>query len=266
VQAFLPEAAGSGWEDVPLQDVLDMASGIDAREEEEGFTNPEHPYYRFEVSLGWLPPTPATLPSTYEYIASLSRQQPPGQAFDYTSANTFILAWILERQAGLPLNEILTQEIWSRIGAQADALLAVSRFGAPAAHGGMYAALRDVARFGLLFTPSAAAVLPEAFIPQTYLDAIQHGGRPAIFDRGPTGPGIVRSLHGEHPRHNTYQWDYVMPDGDFFKGGYGGQGLYISPGRDLVIAYFGVPFDEQFQVHALKWVTRQMIHAELFNG
>jgi CubicO group peptidase (beta-lactamase class C family) len=41
------------------------------------------------------------------------------------------------------------------------------------------------------------------------------------------------------PRHNTYQWDFVMPDGDFFKGGHNGQGLYISPERDVVVAFFG---------------------------
>ena len=41
------------------------------------------------------------------------------------------------------------------------------------------------------------------------------------------------------PRHNTYQWDFVMPDGDFFKAGHCGQGLYISPERDVVVAFFG---------------------------
>ena len=30
-----------------------------------------------------------------------------------------------------------------------------------------------------------------------------------------------------------------MPDGDFFKGGHNGQGLYISPERDVVVAFFG---------------------------
>jgi hypothetical protein len=30
-----------------------------------------------------------------------------------------------------------------------------------------------------------------------------------------------------------------MPDGDFFKAGHCGQGLYISPGRDVVVAFFG---------------------------
>jgi hypothetical protein len=98
------------------------------------------------------------------------------------------------------------------------------------------------------------------------MKAIQHGGRPEIYDRGETGKGFIRNLRGERPRHNTWQWDYVMEDGDFFKGGYGGQGLYISPGRDLVIAFFGIPFDEKFQTHAMEWINRQMIHAGLFDG
>jgi CubicO group peptidase (beta-lactamase class C family) len=48
---------------------------------------------------------------------------------------------------------------------------------------------------------------------------------------------IIEAI-GERPRHNTYQWDMVFEDGDFYKGGYGGQGLYISPARDLVVAAF----------------------------
>jgi hypothetical protein len=30
-----------------------------------------------------------------------------------------------------------------------------------------------------------------------------------------------------------------MPDGDFFKAGHNGQGLYISPERDVAVAFFG---------------------------
>ena len=87
-----------------------------------------------------------------------------------------------------------------------------------------------------------------------------------MFDRGPTGPSILQRLHGEHPRHQVDQWDYVLEDGDFFKGGYGGQGLYISPARDLVIAFFGTPFDETMQAHELEWITRQLVKAGLFNN
>ena len=52
-----------------------MASGIDAPEEEEGFTNPDHPYYQYEASLGWLPKTARTLDSTYQYVAGLRRKE-----------------------------------------------------------------------------------------------------------------------------------------------------------------------------------------------
>lgn len=37
---------------------------------------------------------------------------------------------------------------------------------------------------------------------------------------------------------NRYQWDIVFPDGDFYKGGVGGQGIYISPSADTVVVWF----------------------------
>ena len=37
---------------------------------------------------------------------------------------------------------------------------------------------------------------------------------------------------------NRYQWDIVTPDGDLFKAGLGGQGLYISPAKDAVVSFF----------------------------
>ena len=263
VQHYLPQTSGSGWENVPVQDVLDMASGIHAPEEEEGFTNPSHPYYQYEASLGWLPPNESTPDSTYEYIAGLQSHGPSGQRFEYTSANTFLLAWLAETLTGLPLHEILAQEIWQKIGAEGDALLAVSKAGAPAAHGGLCTNLRDLARFGLLFTPSGQKHSGEPGVTADFLKKIQTAGRPALFDRGPSGPAMLEKLHGEHPRYNIDQWDYVMEDGDFFKGGYGGQGLYISPARDLVIAYFGTPFDENMQPHELEWITRQIVRSGL---
>jgi CubicO group peptidase (beta-lactamase class C family) len=261
VDFYLPELKGSGWEATPVQDVLDMASGIDAPEEEEGFTNPNHPYYRYEASLGWLPESGQAPGSTYGYIPMLKRKDPPGQGYEYTSVNTFVLAWLAESLTGLPLHEIISQGIWSKMGAESDGLLAIAKSGAPAAHAGLCATLRDVARFGLLLTTQRSA----GVIPPAYLSKIQTGGRPELFDRGPTGPAIVQRLHGEHPRHQVDQWDYVLADGDFFKSGYGGQGLYISPVRDLVIAYFGTPFDETMQTHELEWITRQIVKAGLFD-
>ncbi|MGI9263111.1 MAG: serine hydrolase, partial [Woeseiaceae bacterium] len=73
-----------------------------------------------------------------------------------------------------------------------------------------------------------------------------------------------REVDGEMPRHNSYQWDFVMDDGDFFKGGFGGQGLYISPSRDLVIAFFGT-FDADEKGHEMTRIARQLAKSGLFN-
>jgi hypothetical protein len=44
---------------------------------------------------------------------------------------------------------------------------------------------------------------------------------------------------------NRYQWDIVFPDGDIFKAGVGGQGLYISPARDTVVVWFSTGKQEE---------------------
>ena len=48
------------------------------------------------------------------------------------------------------------------------------------------------------------------------------------------------------------------PDGDLFKGGSGGQGLYVSPGRDLVIAFAGTP-REDGSPNLLRWYSRRRL-------
>jgi hypothetical protein len=56
-----------------------------------------------------------------------------------------------------------------------------------------------------------------------------------------------------------------MPDGDFYKGGYGGQGLYISPRRDLVIAFAGA-FDTGGPASEMASVARQLARSGLFDS
>jgi hypothetical protein len=59
---------------------------------------------------------------------------------------------------------------------------------------------------------------------------ITDGGRPQIL----SGDSKPAWLH-----HVAYQWDGVTDQGDFFKGGFGNQILYVSPRKDVVIAHFG---------------------------
>ena len=93
--------------------------------------------------------------------------------------------------------------------------------------------MRDVARFGLLFTPSYEVVSEQKIISNRYLDLILHGGRPELLANSRFGPAP------EGVKHNVYQWDLVFDNNDFYKGGWAGQGLLINSERDYVAAYAG---------------------------
>ena len=262
VDAYLPALAGSGWAGVPVRDVLDMASGIGCPEHEEGaYSNPATCYYQFEASLGWMRATAATVDSSFEFIRGLKSHRPPGQAYEYTSVNTFMLGWLAEAVTGRSYAELLSTEIWQKIGAESAAVIAAPRRGVPVAHGGVSSTLRDLARFGLLFTPTGRAG-KDPLISDRYLENIQKRGRPEVFRAAPDDK--FRYVDGEPARHNSYQWDFVLNDGDFFKAGFGGQGLYISSSRDLVIVFFGT-LDENGKQHELTRVARQLAKSDLFD-
>ncbi|MBT5218131.1 MAG: beta-lactamase family protein [Woeseia sp.] len=262
VETYLPSLQDSGWAGVSVQDVLDMSSGIGCLEGEEGaYDNPDRCYYQYEASLGWLRATEATLDSPFAYMETLEAHRPAGEAFEYTSPNTFILGWIAESISGQPYADMISTEIWQKMGAEADGIIVAPRRGVPIASGGISSTLRDMARFGLLFTPSGRAGV-QPIISDAYLKKIQEGGRPEIFVAD--GDEEKKRIDGELPRHNTYQWDFVMQDGDFFKGGFGGQGLYVSPSRDLVIAFFG-SFDENGKGHEMTRIARQLAKSGMFD-
>lgn len=266
VDNYLPEVEGSGWEGVAVRDVLDMASGIACLEVDDpgAYSDPATGYYQYEASLGWLARTGDTRDSTYDYVASLERGIAPGELYQYTSLNTFVLSWLAERIIGKLFAEIVTDLLWSKIGAESDALLSTSPVGAPASHGGISATVRDVARLGMLFTPSWPVVSNERIISDAHLRKIQEEGRSEIVTTSGVGQPLGLGFGDEQPRHSTYQWDWVTQEGDFFKGGYGGQGLYVSPSRDLVVAYTGVP-DLDKEGNRFQWIARQIARSGLFD-
>jgi CubicO group peptidase (beta-lactamase class C family) len=164
---------------------------------------------------------------TYGFIASLDKKSGPGRIWEYVSVNTMVLAWLVEEVTGKKFHEVLSETIWSRMGAEADALVTVNSRGYGAVHGGIVATLRDVARFGLLFTEGRG----RGVVSKSYLEKILVGGRPELLEAAGRAAADVR--------HATYQWDRVYKDGSFFKGGFGGQGLYVWPEKDVVLAFFG---------------------------
>jgi CubicO group peptidase (beta-lactamase class C family) len=239
VETYLPELGDSDWKGTPVIDILDMASGMEGLEADdpEAYTNPESPYGLFEASLGYQPTTPNTMESTYEYIATLKRQKESGKRDEYTSVNTFVLSWLVEKLLDKPYAEIVSETFWQKIGAETDAMIGVSSIGAPGSSGLVSSTLRDLARYGMLYTPSWNKVSEEKVIPDSLIKRIQEDGRPSLFQAGLASETWGEYM-GEDAIFGTRQFDFVTKDGDFAKTGYHGQTLYISPSKDLVVASF----------------------------
>lgn len=258
ISFYLDELHGTSWEKIKIIDILDMASGINCRESEENsYTDPEACFYQFFESIGF-PYADKALESPLDFFKQMSSYRPAGEAFDYNGINTSILTFLIERVTNKSYVDLLEKEIWQKMGAESDGYIAISPYGYPASLGGMSSKLRDLGRYGLLYTPSGRED-PNPVISAAYLDKIQNKGRPDLYKNS-----NAKALNNEIPRHNTYQWDKVMHDGDFYKSGFGGQGLYISPKRDLVIAFFGSQ-DDDGQTNELHHISRQLAISNLFN-
>ncbi len=251
---LIAELKGTAWEKVSIRDILEMASGVEGAESGvAAYSDPQHKHYQLEASLGWLPksadmPEAVQREETYSYLTTLGRVREAGSRWEYASVNTAVLGWLLERVTGKTLAEVLGDEIWSRMGAEGDALMVVNRNGIAAAHAGMAATLRDVARFGMLFTQDAGVGDGERVISDRVLRRITDPGRPQILEPG---------SHPAWLTHVAYQWDGVTDKGDFFKGGFGDQLLYVAPRKGVVIAYFGTNQALDYKPHRLP--LRQMV-------
>ena len=110
---------------------------------------------------------------------------------------------IVERITNKPYWAALQDLIWDRIGAEADGFHYISDAGVAAVHGGLWARLRDIARFGQVFTASAG--LGEDLAAHTADLRSDNGVRlseeqiQSFINRSP-------ALAEDTPTHTAWQW------------------------------------------------------------
>lgn len=254
IEEYLPELAGSDFAGVTVRHVLDMASGVDCPDGD--YSDRTSCYMQFEASLGDAEWDEGSPENPYDYLADLrvGRWAEPGVGFDYSGANTFVLGWLVEKVTDDPFQDVLSREIWTRAGMQADASIYAGRGGTPLTSGGLLATVRDVARFGLLFTPSYSVLSDQPILSDRYLELLEHGGDPKLLERARHGGGRPPGV-----RHNVYQWDRVFSNDDLYKGGWAGQGLLINRRRDLVAAWVGYSNDDASSEASLLPILREVL-------
>ncbi|MBK5098871.1 MAG: serine hydrolase [Gemmatimonadetes bacterium] len=141
VPAHVNELAGTSWDECTVRQLLDMRTGTEwnyERDEED----------IFDVS-GYREHARPDLPGdTASWIRTIRNTHGHGRDFRYISLVTDVLGRVLERAGNAPLPELISREIWSKIGAEKDADIIVDTSGFPVSEGGISATLRDVGQFG----------------------------------------------------------------------------------------------------------------------
>lgn len=246
VTKYLTDFKGTDWEGITVGDVLDMDSGMNIEDTTETRADPntvQNLMYQGEFNF----PNPLTgkvelVSDTLKGAKAIGK---PGVAFGYSSGLTQILVLLAEAVEGERWHQSFDRRVWSKIGAESPLLIHTSPDGLSAAHGLISSTLRDMARYGMLFTPSWRKIAVEQVVTPEILKRIHSEVRSHEFlMSGFDGPVFAEYLGCDDFIANSRQWDLVWPDGDIWKGGLMTQGLYVSPSRDLVICYFSVNNDD----------------------
>jgi len=226
---YLPEMAATAYEDATLRQVLDMQIGVNYS---ELYADPQADIWDYSRAGGLRARGPNyTGPGNYyEYLVTLRKAGVHGAAFDYKTVNTEVLCWIMKRATGVPLAEMLSERIWSRIGCEEDGYLAVDSIGVAMGGGGLNACLRDLGRFGELMR-CEGAWRGKQVIPAEVVADIRRGSDPAKFT--PAGYTLLPGYS-----YRNMWWVSHNPLGVFEGRGIHGQRLYIAPKAEVVIARF----------------------------
>ena len=225
---YVPELAGTGYDGATVRDVLDMRSGISFSEDYLDLTAEVRV---LEEVIGWRPRGLTPVPTAmYDYLRTLAKAGPHGGPFSYRSCETDVLGWVCERASGRRMPELLSEVLWSRLGAEFDADFAVDPAGAAMHDGGLSTTLRDLARFGQLLLRDGATAAGHQVVPAWWL-ADSYAGGPDSRDAFAASPTDTRMPGG------MYRNQFWFP----FPGrrlllclGIHGQMVYVNPDAGVV--------------------------------
>ncbi len=229
VADYVPELAASGFGDASVRQLMDMTTGIHFSED---YADPKAEVWAHAAAGNPLPkPADYQGPRTYyEFLQTVKPQGRHGEAFNYRTANSDALGWVIARVSGQNVAQLLSERIWSRLGAEQDAYMSVDSIGTPFAGGGLNAGLRDLARFGEMMRNEGRYNGTQILPPEVVTDIRNGASREDFAKAG------YRLLPGWSYR-NMWWVTHNGHDASMARGVHG-QALYIDPLAEMVIARF----------------------------
>ena len=229
VGTLVPELANSAFGDATVKQVLEMTTGLRYSED---YADPNADVWVYSAAGSPLPP-PADYAgprSYFEYLETVRKHGEHGQAFGYKTINTDALGWVIARVTGKSVAQLLSERIWSRMGAEQDGYYTVDSIDTPFAGGGLNAGLRDMARIGQLML-QGGVINGQRLLPEAAIARIRKGGDQVAFAKAGYSQLEGWSYRG-------MWWISHNAHGAFMARGVHGQSIYVDPAAHMVIARF----------------------------
>jgi CubicO group peptidase (beta-lactamase class C family) len=228
VAAYVPELAGGAYGTATVQQVLDMTASVEYSEE---YHNADAHVHQQDRVAGWRPRRAGDPADTYEFLTTLRQAGEHGRVFQYCSASTDVLAWVVENVTGRRYAEMLSSGLWSRLGCSEDASITVDDGGFAFANGGVSCTARDLARVGRLVL-NGGCVDGRQVVPRDWIDQILAGGVQAA-----AAGTVFQSIHPCGSYRNQW-WSTGDDRGTVYATGIHGQYLWLDPVSDVVVVKF----------------------------
>jgi CubicO group peptidase (beta-lactamase class C family) len=210
VSEYIPQMKGSAYDDVSIRQLLTMTSGVRWNEDYADPHSDVAQFNNYKPEKG--------VPAIVDYLRRLPREVPPGTRWHYSTGETNLVGILVGNAIRKPLAQYLSEKVWVPAGMEQQATWILSKTGEEISGCCIQAATRDYARFGL-FVLNGARVNGLSIVPEDW------------FAQATT----TRVDIGLPGRGYGYQW-WTYADGSFAARGIFGQGLFIDPKRQLVIA------------------------------
>jgi CubicO group peptidase (beta-lactamase class C family) len=237
---YVPALEVSGYAGATVRHVLDMRSGIIFS---ENYLDPDAEVRLMQQCIGWRPRRDPGFPaSMYDFLATLKQGSPHGGPFAYRSCETDVLGWVCEQATGMRMPELLSDLVWSRIGAEHDADISIDSAGAAFHDGGMSTTLRDLARFGQMLLNEGQSLTGERVLPASWV-------RDSLVGDPDSRQAFGASLTDTRMPGGMYRNQFWLPYPDrqvLLCLGIHGQMVYVNPAARLVgvkVSSWPVPQD-----------------------
>ncbi len=218
VTAYVPELKGTAFDGASVRDLLLMKSGVDREDN-----------YRPEPGSALAQLREDTMilnrRRTVDEAFAVKRADEPGATFRYSTLNTNVLGWVLEKAVGKPVNEYMSERLWIPLGAEADGFFMTDGppgVGRPTNGMGFNGVLRDYARIGQMMLQQGSAGGRQIVSPEWVREStVPIGPEPAA------GP--------EDPWGYQYQWWTLVNSNAYMAIGLQGQFIFVDPDTRTVI-------------------------------